>query len=111
MEAINLTVNLLAGFQLLLHSDQELDTINDHLDQLDLGETKTISVGNVENLINVRLVLTIQSLFVTYATLGSGIDTTGTTLLKSELSQDLVEASVLGEVDQFAVDTGADTSS
>ena len=51
------------------------------------------------------------SLFVTYATLGSGVNTTGTTLLKSELSQNLVEASVLGEVDQFAVDTGADTSS
>ena len=50
LEAINLTLNLLACFQLLLHSDQELDTINNHLDQLNLGETETISVGNIENL-------------------------------------------------------------
>ena len=59
LEAIDFTVNLLAGFELLLHSDQEGNTINDHLDQLDLGEAKTIGVGDVENLVDiVRLVLT-----------------------------------------------------
>ena len=53
----------------------------------------------------------LPGLSATYTTLGGGIDTTGSTLLESELGQNLVEASVLGEVDQFAVDTGADTSS
>ena len=54
LEAVNLTLNLLACFQLLLHSDQELDTINNHLDQLNLREAKTISVGNVEDLIYIN---------------------------------------------------------
>merc|ERR1711990_1293980 len=79
----------------LLHLDEEGDTIDDELQELDLGITDTIGVGDVVG-----------------AVAGGGVDTTGTTLLETEEVQDGVEfLLILGEAGKFDVDTGAETGS
>ena len=50
LESVNFTVDLLSSFELLLHSDQEVDTIDNHLDELNFRETKSVSVGDIVNL-------------------------------------------------------------
>ena len=48
---------------------------------------------------------------MTYTTLGSSVDSTGSSFLETKLGQDLVETRMFGEILQFAVDAGANTSS
>ena len=50
LESVNFTVDLFSSFKLLFHGDEEVNTVDDHLDQLNLRETKSISVGDVVNL-------------------------------------------------------------
>ena len=50
LESVNFTVDLLSSLELLLHGDQEVDTIDNHLDELNFRETKSVSVGDIVNL-------------------------------------------------------------
>ena len=56
---LDVSVNILASLQLLFKLDQVVDTVDDHLDQLELGEAEAVSVGDVE-----------------HATLGGSVNTT-----------------------------------
>ena len=56
---LDVSVNVLASLQLLFKLDQVVDTVDDHLDQLELGEAEAVSVGDVE-----------------HATLGGSVNTT-----------------------------------
>lgn len=42
-------INGLSLFQALLHFNQQLHPINHHLDQVDLGESQTVSVGDIKD--------------------------------------------------------------
>jgi len=87
-------VDVLAGFQFLLELDQQFNTVDDHLDQFNFGETDTVGVGDIEGSVS-----------------GSGIDTTGTTLLETEFSEETFESGVLGKLWDLDVDTSTDTGS
>jgi len=89
----NVSIDVLSGFQFLFELDQQFNTVDDHLDQFNFGETDTVGVGDIEGSVG-----------------GSGIDTTGTTLLETELSEESIEVSALGKVWDLNVDTSTDTS-
>jgi len=79
----------------LLHLDEEGDTVADELQELDLGISDTIGVGDIVG-----------------AVVGGSVDTTGTTLLETEEVQDLVQLLlVLGQAGELDVDAGAKSGS
>jgi len=79
----------------LLHLDEEGDTVADHLEELDLRVANAVSVGDIVGAVS-----------------GGSVDTTGTTLLKTEFVEDVIELLlVLGKAGKLDVDTGTETSS
>jgi len=79
----------------LLHLDEEGDTVADHLEELDLRVANAVSVGDIVSAVS-----------------GGSVDTTGTTLLKTEFVEDVIELLlVLGKAGKLDVDTGTETSS
>jgi len=88
----------LEGFAIgsqLLHLDEEGDTVADHLEELDLRVANAVSVGDIISAVS-----------------GGSVDTTGTTLLKTEFVEDVIELLlVLGKAGKLDVDTGTETSS
>lgn len=50
LESVDFTIDLLSSFELLFHGDKEVNTIDDHLNELNLRETQSISVRDVIDL-------------------------------------------------------------
>lgn len=80
------------SFQTFFHVDQEGDTINNLLYQFNLRSSETIQVGDIEG-----------------TTDSCGIDTTGTSLLKTKFQQNVIESLVLGDLGNLDVDTTSKT--
>merc|ERR1719342_632512 len=79
----------------LLHLDEETDTVADELEELDLGVTDAVGVGDIVGAVG-----------------GGGVDTTGSALLETEEVEDFVQLLlVLGHGGELDVDTGAEASS
>lgn len=79
----------------LLHLDEEANTVADELQELDLGVSNTISVGDVVGAVG-----------------GGGVDTTGSALLETEELENLVELLlVLAQGGELDVDAGAEAGS
>jgi len=79
----------------LLHLDEEANTVADELQELDLGVSNTISVGDVVGAVG-----------------GGGVDTTGSALLETEELENLVELLlVLAHGGELDVDAGAEAGS
>ena len=116
LESVNFTVDLLSSLELLLHGDQEVDTIDNHLDELNFRETKSVSVGDIVNLKDNKYKINPDTSIKlnqknTYTAFSSAVDAASTSLLKSKFGQDLFKSRVLGKVDKFAVNTSSDASS
>merc|ERR1712126_674023 len=78
----------------LLHLDEETDTVADELEELDLGVTDAVGVGDIVGAV------------------GGGVDTTGSALLETEEVEDFVQLLlVLGQGGKLDADTGAEASS
>jgi len=81
----------LASTRQLLHLDQEGDTVDDHLEEFDLGVANAVGVGDVVGAVS-----------------GGGVNATGSTLLETQFVEDVVELLlVLGEAGELDVDAGA----
>merc|ERR1719342_1013543 len=79
----------------LLHLDEETDTVADELEELDLGVTDAVGVGDIVGAVG-----------------GGSVDTTGSALLETEEVEDFVQLLlVLGHGGELDVDTGAEASS
>jgi len=79
----------------LLHLDEETDTVADELEELDLGVTDAVGVGDIVGAVG-----------------GGSVDTTGSALLETEEVEDFVQLLlVLGQGGKLDVDTGAEASS
>jgi len=84
-----------SSFQFLFHLDEEFYTVTHELEETELGESETISVGHVID-----------------TSLSCGIYTTSSTLLETEFVENLVEfLLVLGEVGNGNVYTSTQTCS
>jgi len=92
LELVDLGVDVLALFGHLLHPDEEVDAIDEHVDELDLGEAESIGVGDIKDTAD-----------------GLAVYATGASLLESHLVQDLLESAVGGNVWDLDVDAASYT--
>jgi len=85
---------VLTSLEFLLDSNERVDTVDEHLDELEFREAKSVSVRDVK-----------------HATFGGGVDAASSALLESELAEKIVEFSMLGELFELHVNASSDTSS
>jgi len=78
----------------LLPSEEVSNTVDEHVDEVDLGVSESVSVGDIE-----------------LTTFGSGVNTGTTSSLESEFAAELLEAGSGGELGDEAHSSSTETSS
>lgn len=98
----NEVVNVLVSLQFLFHVDEQTDTVDHFLDQLDLKKTDEnrleLVIRGTDNTVqstNLRLAKSVQVGYVKSTTYSSSVHTAGPSLLKAKFSEDFREALVL----------------